>query len=234
MPSEFNYTKINLNEATGVQWVITSTITYTPKCNGSYKQIRLINQDGGVSYEYDDYESETELEVAHDFLTWFKHGEYWVLVDARNRRDSKKAQYKDFCIDGYFSRGVHTGSIAFFCELPEDEYCQENDCFQHCCPHYFYFDIDKGICEQLPEANLDEWKNEFNATLPHNDLYFKNVTNFYGQDINNLDLVCDEDDDIIHEDTTYNLIKYMPNGKLDFDGAIIPFGKHCYNQDGKN
>ena len=96
MPSEFNYTKINLNEATGVQWVITSTITYTPKCNGSYEQIRLINQDGGVSYEYDDYESETELEVPHDFLTWFKHGEYWVLVDARKRRDSKKHNIKTF------------------------------------------------------------------------------------------------------------------------------------------
>ena len=232
--TDFNYTKIEVNS--GGQVDITSTITYFTKCKEPYVLKQLVNLNGDETDS--DYDYGTETEIHPEFLTWLKPDDitgekHWRLVDIRGRRDSRKAQYTDFCVDGYFGFGVHKGSVAFFCELPEDLYCKENDCFQHCCAAQDFYDLDKGICDRVPNNLLGDWENEFNGNLPHNNLNFENVTNFYGQDPDNVGISCDEGDEPIDEYFSESSIKYLSNGKVDVDGALIPFGKHCYNYAGK-
>ena len=126
------------------------------------------------------------------------------------------------------------GTVAIFCELPEDLYCKENECFQHCCPRDYFYDPEKEICDQLSGDLHEQWENKFNAALPHEDLDFGIVTNIYGEYLEIPDLSCDEDDAPIEQDLAENYVKFLPNGKIDIDGAIIPFGEHCYNQQGNN
>ena len=116
LSSNFDFTKIELNEFENRQVNIASITTHFPNCKEPYLLQRLLNPVG------------TETEIHHDFLTWLKSdnitGEKnWRLVDIRGRRDLSKAHYTDFCLDGYFGNGVHQGTVAFFCELPEDTYC---------------------------------------------------------------------------------------------------------------
>ena len=122
--------------------------------------------------------------------------------------------------------------MAIFCELPEDLYCMENECFQHCCPLYYFYDQQKAVCEPVSDDFKEQYMQEFDAKKPHEDLDFDIVTNLYGQHIDYPDIGCDEDDDIIRQDFTENYVKYLSKGKIDLDGVIIPFGEHCYNQQG--
>ena len=226
LSSNFDFTKIELNEYENRHVNIASIITHFPNCKEPYLLQRLLNPVG------------TETDIHSDFLTWLDSDEIteeenWRLVDIRGRRDPSKAHYTDFCLDGYFGNGVHQGTVALVCELPENLYCKENDCFQHCCQRGDFFDIDKEICDGVPDNLLEAWQNEFNDNLPQKDLNFQNVTNLYGQDPNNPGISCDDDDQPIEHDFTETSVKYLSNGKVDVDGALIPFGKHCYNHAGK-
>jgi len=193
---------------------------------------QLINIEDYASIHPD--ENEHEIKSSSEFLTWFKNDQEWKLVDGRGRRDPKKAQYNDFCLDGYFERGILRGTISLFCELPEEFYCKENECFQHCCPRLHYFDAEQEECKKVPEEYVNEWKNEFNANKPHGEFNYGNVTNIYGLDINGFDfesaISCDEDDYPTYVDLEEEEIKFLSTGKININGAIIPFGKHCYNQ----
>ena len=64
------------------------------------------------------------------------------------------------------------GTVAIFCELPEDLYCKQNECFQHCCQRDFFYDPEKEICDKLSGDLQEQWRNRLNATLPHEDLDF--------------------------------------------------------------
>ena len=144
--TDFNYTKIELNRFNPGPVDIISPRAYFPQCKENYAQKQLLNLIGDETDSEYDYGTETEVHA--EFLTWLKPDnitgeENWTLVDIRGRRDPSKAHYTDFCLDGYFGNGVHQGTVAFFCELPEDTYCKENDCFQHCCQRGDFFDIDK-------------------------------------------------------------------------------------------
>ena len=93
-PSDFNYTRIEPKEVGQRQVDITNITIHMPQCTEGYVQIQTDN-----------------------FVTWLKPNdvtgeEDWVLVDGRGRRDSKRAQYNDFCMDGYFSRGDHFNVIG--------------------------------------------------------------------------------------------------------------------------
>ena len=84
------------------------------KCKDNYTRIVLNN------------DKEVDLNYESKFLTYFKK-DHWVVVDGRGRRDSKKAQYKDFCLDQYITTTHgHQGTVAITCEQNEENYCKEN------------------------------------------------------------------------------------------------------------
>ena len=219
--SDFSNIPIDTNELDGSKVNIVNTIAYFPNCPENYNLVRLLNLgDEDISENY-------------EFLTFFKNEDQWVVVDSRGRRDSQKAHYGDFCIDRYYLGNRYMGNIALVCELPEEIYCKENNCFQHCCPNEHYLDESTGDCIII-DYYLEEvkWLN-FNASKQIDDLNFTRITNIYGQDIK-VDLTCDEGDAPLNVNLKEHDIKYLPYGEIEIDGARFPFGKHCYVRQGNH
>ena len=167
-----------------------------------------------------------------DFLTFFKK-DHWVVVDSRGRRDSSKAHYDNFCLDRYYHGTRHLGTIALICELPEEIYCTQNNCFQHCCPFDHYFDESTRDCIHIDnKLEYIKWQN-FDASKQIDDLNFTELTNIYGR-YGGMDLTCEEGDFPIRSNLKEHDIKYLPYGEIDIDGVRLPFGKHCYVRQGKH
>ena len=220
--SDFSKIPIDTNEkgqCYGTTVNIVNTIVHTPTCQENHNLIQLLNLgDENICKKY-------------DFLTYFNREDQWVVVDSRGRRDSRKAHYSDFCIDRYYLGNRYMGNIALVCELPEEIYCKDNNCFQHCCPSEHYLDETTGDCTPI-DYNLEEvkWLN-FDASRQIDDLNFTELTNIYGQDIV-VDLTCDEGDGPLKVNLKELDVKYLPYGEIDIDGAIFPFGRHCYIRQG--
>ena len=231
--SDFSNIPINPNERDqcyGTTVNIVNTVVHFPTCPENYNLIRLLNH------------AEEDTCEQFDFLTYFNNKDQWVVVDSRGRRDSRKAHYGDFCIDRVYNGNRHMGNIALFCEQPEESYCQENACFHHCCPLQHYFDEQKMECIYLDYEAFYDWTDEFDAKKPDERIEFENITNIY-ENLGVNDLQCEEtfigskyrpnDTGIIVVNLTEQDVKFLSNGQLDIDGAIIPFNKHCYNLQGE-
>ena len=204
---------------------IVNTVVHFPTCPENYNLIRLLNH------------AEEDTCKKFDFLTYFNKENLWVVVDSRGRRDSKKAHYGDFCIDRYYVGNRHMGNIALICELPEEIYCKQNDCFQHCCPFNHYLDETSGDCIHIDYYQEEaKWLN-FDASKQIDNPNFTKLTNIYGQFGANggVDLTCAEGDLPINGgNLKEHDVKYLPYGEIDIDGARFPFGKHCYVRQGNH
>jgi hypothetical protein len=197
---------------------IVNTDVHFPTCPENYNLIQLLNLvDANICEKYD-----------FDFLTYFNNEDRWVAVDSRGRRDVRKAHYGDFCIDRYYAGNRHLGTIALICEQPEESYCKENFCFQQCCPFQHYFDEEQRECIFLEDEAFYLWLDEFDANKPDEKLEFGNITKIYGN-LEQQHLHCDPMAVNLRE----REVKFLSNGQLDIDGAIIPFNKHCYNLKGE-
>ena len=217
MKSDFSNIPIEFNELRYSQVQILNTTVHFQQCMENHTLERLLI-------------AENDKENA-DFLTFFTTN-HWVVVDSRGRRDSSKAHYDNFCLDRYYHGTRHLGTIALICEQPEESYCKENFCLHHYCPVQHYFDEQKEECIFLEYDAFNDWLDEFDATKPE-ELDFKNITNIYGN-LREHDLQCGKNDSgIIGVNLTEQELKFLPNGQLDIDGAIIPFNQHCYNLQGK-
>ena len=195
---------------------ILNTIVHFPQCEGNHTLERLLM-------------TENDIENA-DFLTFFKK-DHWVVVDSRGHRDSSKAHYDNFCLDRYYHGTRHLGTIALICEQSEESYCRENNCFQHCCPNNQYLDETTGHCMPIDfNAEEMEWQN-FDASMKMDDLNFTEVTNIYGR-YGEVDLTCDKGDAPLKVNLKEINFKYLPYGEVDIDGAIFPFGRHCFVRQG--
>ena len=205
--SDFSHIPIETNEQRRSKVDIVNTVVHFPNCPENFDLVRLLNLgDEDISEKY-------------DFLTFFNQEDQWVVVDSRGRRDSRKAHYDDFCIDRYYLGNRYMGNIALVCELPEEIYCKENNCFQHCCPRDHYEDETTEDCIPI-NSKLEVMK--FDASRQIDNLNFTELTNIYG------DLTCDEGDAPIKVNLKEYDVKYLPYGKIDIDGARFPFGHHCY------
>ena len=204
---------------------IVNTVVNFPTCPENYNLIQLLNL------------GDVDICDNFDFLTFIKTN-HWVVVDSRQlsfkgRRDVRKAHYDDFCIDRYYIGNRHMGNVALVCELQEEIYCKENDCFQHCCPSNHYFDESTGDCIHI-DYNLEEvkWLN-FDASKQIDDLNFTELTNIYGL-FGEVDLTCDDGDAPLKVNLKEHDVKYLPYGEIDIDGARFPYGKHCYVRQGNH
>ena len=168
--------------------------------------------------------AEVDICEKFDFLTYFNKENHWVVVDVRGRRDVRKAQYGDFCIDRVYNGNRHMGNIALFCEQPEEFYCHENACIHHCCPLQHYFDEQKMECIYLEYEAFYDW---IDANKTDERIEFENITNIYGN-LGEHGLQCGENDTRMVVNLAEQDVKFLSNGQLDIDGAIIPFNKHCY------
>ena len=221
--SDFSNIPIDPNEKDqcyGTTVNIVNTIVNIPTCPENYMLIRLLNQ------------GDEDICEKYDFLTYFNTEDKWVVVDSRGRRDSRKAHYGDFCIDRYYFGNRYMGNIALVCELPEEIYCKENNCLQHCCEHDHYFDETTEDCVRI-DFNLEEvkWLN-FDKSKQIDNLNFTELTNIYGHGY--VDLTCDEGDDPLEVNLEEFDVKYLPHGEIDIEGARFPFGKHCYVRQGNH
>ena len=234
MSSDFSNIPIDTNEKDqcydGTTVNIVNTVVNIPTCPENHNLISLMNH------------AEEDTCEKSDFLTYFNKENHWVVVDSRGRRDSRKAHYGDFCIDRVYNGNRYMGNIALFCEQPEESYCQENACFHHCCPLQHYFDEKKMECIYLDYEAFYDWTDEFDAKKPDERIDFENITNIY-ENLGQHDLQCGEtfvgskyrpnDTGIMVVNLTEQDVKFLSNGQLDIDGAIIPFDKHCYNLKGE-
>ena len=177
-------------------------------------------------------QGDVDICETNEFLTYFNSEDKWVVVDSRGRRDSRKAHYGDFCIDRYYFGNRYMGNIALVCELPEEIYCKENNCLQHCCDHEHYLDETTRDCVRI-DFNLEEvkWLN-FDKSKQIDNLNFTELTNIYGHGY--VDLTCDEGDDPLEVNLEEFDVKYLPHGEIDIEGARFPFGKHCYVRQGNH
>ena len=188
-----------------------------PECKENYTKIRLNN------------DKEVNLNHEGKFLTYF-NADHWVVVDTRGRRDSKKAQYKDFCLDRYITPQGHKGTVAITCEQNEENYCKEKSCFHVCCPLFQYFDEEYRECVWI---RSDGWLDELEDKRPSfSHITIKNTTQIY-ENLGSESLQCESEDDyLLPQKLTEHDIKFLSNGELDIDGALIPIRQHCYNQKG--
>ena len=230
--SDFSNIPIDTNEKDqcyGTTVNIVNTIVNFPTCPETHNLIQLLNLGDVDICEYS------------DFLTFFKT-DHWIVVDSRQssftgRRDFRKAHYSDFCIDRYYVGNRHMGNIALVCELPEEIYCKQNDCFQHCCPSDHYLNETNGDCIHIDYyQEKAKWLN-FDASKQIDNLNFTKLTNIYGLFGANggVDLTCEEGDLPINSgNLKEHDVKYLPYGEIDIDGARFPFGKHCYVRQGNH
>ena len=63
------------------------------------------------------------------------------------------------------------------------------------------------------------------------DLHGKNLKNIF-TDLELEGLPCEPDDIPMGINLTTQDVHFLQNGQLEIDGAIIPFNKHCFNQQG--
>ena len=214
--SDFSNIPIDTNEINqcyGTTVNIVNTIVNFPTCTENYNLIRLLNH------------AEEDTCEKSEFLTYFNKENLWVVVDSQGRRDSRKAHYGDFCIDRVYNGNQHMGNIALVCELPEEIYCKQNNCFQHCCLRDQYLDENRTCIHIDYNQELN-----FDASKQIDNLNFTKLTNIYGL----FGLTCEEGDFPIKVNLKEHDIKYLPYGEIDIDGVRLPFGKHCYVRQGKH